>query len=113
MENVKTLTTPEKKEVTIITRLTAGQRNRIRRTVYRTLKMGMSTDPTKTPTPVVESLNLDAVDENEKVLIDVAVIKYDGKEADIYNTLLNASPAEYDFVLKAIDENLKDSLKSF
>lgn len=121
-ENTKTLKTPGEKELVLRTRLTAGQRNALRRVMFKALDIEIEEThkPDSRPgdEPVrkakLKDLHFDVLsDDREKALIEIGVESYDGKTTGIYETLLNESPEEYDFVVKSVDTTLTESGVSF
>lgn len=109
-DNTTTLQTPSGKELTIKNKLTAGERNKLRRIMFGAFKMEINNDPApmgeekKNATVTPKELDPEFIEKRERALVDVAVIKYGELTSGVYDALLNEDPAEYDFVVAEIDK---------
>jgi hypothetical protein len=91
----KKLKTPSGKEVEIKEYLTARERNELRNVFLENMKVDATGDQ-----PSVKEISGTAVELAEKKLIELAVASYDGSAEKILDRLLDATPDEYDFVVR-------------
>ncbi len=111
--NEKTLTTPGGKELKVVTKFNAGERNTLRLIFRKIVSTEITTDPTKAPGIVPKEINFDQVDNGEKMVIVLGVKKYGDLTSGIYEALLKEDIEEFDFVLKSLEDQLAVASKSF
>jgi hypothetical protein len=121
-ENTKTLQTPAGNELTLLCRLNASQRNRLRGVMLRSMKVDIDVThaadarPGDAPTaaPKLKDLALDQITElREHTLIEVAVQKYGEHTSNVLAVLLDGSPEEYDFVVSEAEKALSENNANF
>lgn len=92
-ETIK-LQTPSGKELELKSYLTARERNELRRVFLE----GVHIDPNKQDANL-KDLSGDVLEKAEHKYIEIIVAKYDGNAENVLARLLDATPAEYDFVV--------------
>lgn len=104
--------TPAGKKVLILKKLTAGERNQLRRVLTNNVKMEgeqVGVGPANTK----REIDLKFVDEMESEAIRICVKQYGDLTEGIVEALLNADWEEYDAVYKKVEEIHKDTFASF
>lgn len=95
----KELATPNGKKLVLKSYLTARERNQLRDVLLKNTKLSVGSDGAQT-----SGMDLDGtvLTESQNLLIEVAVVEYDGRTDPkaILNTLLDAKPDEYDYVVE-------------
>ncbi len=92
-ETIKTKT-PLGKELELKAWLTARERNELRRVFLE----GVHIDPNRQDANL-KDLSGDVLEKAEHKYIEIVVAKYDGSSERTLERLLDATPAEYDFVV--------------
>lgn len=120
LENQETHKSPDEKEVVFKNSITQRDKMKLSRVVKESMKVDidlgdlpagvdaskLSPGETQGVRPTVKDVNLADLDENkQRATIEVMVVSYDGK-TDVWNTLLDGSPAEFDFVFTKAEELL-------
>lgn len=112
-ERTTILTSLGGKRLVVLTKLTAGERNRLRAVATSFAKVGADLDASAPNgmRPKIESINLGALDTREAELIRVCVKEYgELKDAEsILAALLEGDADEYDDVLQKVDAALAGS----
>jgi hypothetical protein len=116
-----TYKTPAGKELKIIPKLNAGQRNTLRKIMSKMVKLSVEQIPDPTPAepgkmkmvPRIDGFDTDAMENRDRTLIEVGVKEYDGKADNVYGRLLESDPEEYDFVVETLSTNLAKGLGTF
>ena len=92
-ETIKTKT-PSGKELELKAWLTARERNELRRVFLE----GVQIDPNRKDA-TLKDLSGEVLEKAEHKYVEIVVAKYDGSAERVLERLLDASPAEYDFVV--------------
>lgn len=95
----KTLKTPMEREIILKAMVTARERNSVRDLFYNNMKVDASGDK-----PEITEFSGSIVSKAEEKAIEATVVSYDGNTEDILNRILDATPEEYDFIIREINK---------
>lgn len=101
----KTVTTPSGKSVVIHTYLTGREANEIKKAMYKSMKIDMSTGQ-----PVVTDLTGEFMLEQEQKLLEKFVVSIDGKTENVLNAILDLNDSDYQAIVAEVNAVHKGNL---